>query len=185
VKSRVFRDQIEHILNIEGGFTNDPVDRGGATKYGITLNFYKNNVDSNATVDDIRNLTKSEAKEIYYEHFWKNASKTTSDVTYDDLPEPVASVTFNFGINMGSDRGHTLLQKAINASGGNVSVDGWLGPETVRASTHLDTSEIVKRYGVEVSMFYYQIVKNDSSQEKFLEGWFYRVSDGVLKAITG
>ena len=40
-----FSERFEHafaeLLGIEGGFVDDPVDRGGATKYGISLRFLK------------------------------------------------------------------------------------------------------------------------------------------------
>ena len=31
--------QLRKLLEIEGGWVNDPKDRGGATKYGISLRF--------------------------------------------------------------------------------------------------------------------------------------------------
>ena len=36
-----FEEAFEDLLGIEGGFVDDPVDRGGTTKYGISLRFLK------------------------------------------------------------------------------------------------------------------------------------------------
>lgn len=54
---------IPHILKWEGEskFTNDPLDRGGATKYGITLNtlqsnHYDINHDGKINTEDVKSL---------------------------------------------------------------------------------------------------------------------------------
>ena len=47
---------------MEGGYVNDPIDKGGETKYGISKRSYPNL--------DIKNLTKEQAREIYYKDFW-------------------------------------------------------------------------------------------------------------------
>ena len=49
-----FDEIIDHVLEHEGGYVNDPKDLGGETKYGITKRFYPD--------VDIKNLTKEDAK---------------------------------------------------------------------------------------------------------------------------
>jgi len=51
-------------LDLEGNenYTNDPDDPGGETKYGICKKYHP-------TVD-IKNLTLSQAKQIYLEKYW-------------------------------------------------------------------------------------------------------------------
>ena len=65
------RDKIiAFIIDVEvgpyknGGYTNDPVDAGGETKWGISKR-------ANPDVD-IKNLTKEEAIEIYARKYWKD-----------------------------------------------------------------------------------------------------------------
>src|SRR5215468_2796972 len=52
----------------EGGarFTDNPDDRGGATKYGISQRAYPN--------EDIANLTEDQAKAIYKQDYWDRVS---------------------------------------------------------------------------------------------------------------
>ena len=45
-----FEEIIEDVLKHEGGYVNDPHDRGGETNFGITKKFYPD--------VDIKNLTK-------------------------------------------------------------------------------------------------------------------------------
>jgi lysozyme family protein len=56
-------------------FVNDPRDRGGATKMGITLNTWKaygydKNKDGKINAEDIKLLSENDAKKIFYEKFW-------------------------------------------------------------------------------------------------------------------
>ena len=58
-------DQIvQEILAREAGLEDNPLDRGGITKYGITLSTLRQ-VRPDATADDIRALSSSEAAAIY------------------------------------------------------------------------------------------------------------------------
>jgi len=45
----------------EGGYVNDPDDLGGEINYGICKRYFPD--------EDIKNLTKERAKELYYEHY--------------------------------------------------------------------------------------------------------------------
>ena len=53
-----FIKSFEEIIGIEGGYVNDPKDKGGETKYGISKRSYPHL--------DIKNLTLNEAEYIYY-----------------------------------------------------------------------------------------------------------------------
>ena len=60
-----FNEIIEEVLEAEGGFVNDPDDLGGATNFGVTQKSYSAFLGSEASVDDVRNMTRDEAKECY------------------------------------------------------------------------------------------------------------------------
>lgn len=91
----LFLKSIPWILKWEGGYVNDPHDRGGETKYGISKRKYPNL--------DIKNLTKEKAIELYEKDFWYNtiASK---------LKWPACLAAFNIAINSGSGRLSKYLQ---------------------------------------------------------------------------
>src|SRR6185369_7462378 len=71
---RVFAD--------EGGYTNDPVDPGGATNWGITIYDARMYWKRDATPNDVRNMPKAVAAEIYRKHY-------ANPMRYDDLPAGV------------------------------------------------------------------------------------------------
>jgi len=58
----LYMTPFEKILTLEGGYSIDPDDPGGETKYGISKRSYPN--------IDIKNLTPDQAFEIYKADFW-------------------------------------------------------------------------------------------------------------------
>ena len=71
-------DDLDRALNFlleeEGGWSNHPSDRGGATMFGITQATYnawrKKKGKAPLTV---RNITQQEAKDLYKEEYWDAA----------------------------------------------------------------------------------------------------------------
>jgi hypothetical protein len=57
-----FDKAFEFTVGLEGGYSNDPNDPGGETKYGISKRF-------NPEVD-VKNLTLEQAKDIYRRKYW-------------------------------------------------------------------------------------------------------------------
>lgn len=82
---RAFNFWWPYAKEVEGGYVNDPDDRGGATNMGVTIgtaqtlaqsnNRWHNLLDKNQNgsidADDIRQLTEPDAKKIAYEVFWQ------------------------------------------------------------------------------------------------------------------
>ena len=150
-----FDEIIEHVLEKEGGYVNDPTDLGGETNYGITKRFYPD--------VDIKNLTKEQAKEIYKRDYWdKNR--------VDELPEQLRHIFFDMCVNQGRGTAVKVLQRAANAKGAKLKVDGGMGPATLKAVQNLEHDR-VKSYRV---LHYANLVINKPEQEKFWYGWFKR-----------
>ena len=64
------------IISHEGGYVNDPDDPGGPTKYGVTLaTAQQHNLDKNSdgrvTEQDVRQLTKVDAKRIFIHSYFR------------------------------------------------------------------------------------------------------------------
>lgn len=84
--SSAFEAAVETILGHEGGYANDPDDRGGETKFGISKRAYPHL--------DIRNLTRDAAVEIYRRDYWEALGA-------DSLPPELQEVAFDAAVNQG------------------------------------------------------------------------------------
>ena len=58
------------VLSVEGGYSNNPKDRGGPTQFGVAWNFHKDTLHQWWGLTDIRQITKDQAKQLYYIKFW-------------------------------------------------------------------------------------------------------------------
>uniref|UniRef100_A0A7V3ZJQ2 TtsA-like Glycoside hydrolase family 108 domain-containing protein n=1 Tax=Dictyoglomus thermophilum TaxID=14 RepID=A0A7V3ZJQ2_DICTH len=85
----------EWILEIEGGYVNDPRDPGGETKFGISKRSYPDL--------DIKKITIEKAMEIYRKNFW-------DPLPLENLPFSVAFVIFDTSINTGKETALVLMK---------------------------------------------------------------------------
>ena len=150
-----FNDIIEKVLKHEGGYVNDPNDLGGETNFGITKRFYPD--------VDIKNLTKEDAKQIYYKDYWKKNK-------CDKMPDQLKHIYFDMCVNMGKRTAVKILQRASVNKGKDIDVDGGLGAMTLEAIKNVEL-ERVRAYRVK---YYVDIVNKKPEQEKFYFGWFRR-----------
>jgi|APTNR8051073442_1049403.scaffolds.fasta_scaffold00075_106 lysozyme family protein len=145
-----FNTLIELVLKREGGYVNDPKDRGGETKYGISKRAFPK--------EDIKNLTTSRAKDLYLKHYWLPAR-------CESVPDHLRDIHFDSAVNHGVRMAIKLLQRAAG-----IKDDGLFGPKTVEAATRVSLDAYVR----ERLAYYERIIANDPSQAKFRRGWVSR-----------
>lgn len=145
----------EMILAHEGGiYTNHPLDHGGPTKWGITLEELARYRGRPCTAEDVRNLTRDEAADIY-RHFYI--------APFTGLSFTLKPNVVDMGVNAGVTRATILLQQTIGAD-----VDGRMGPKTrALADTRL-WSDLYT--GVRLA-YYESIIARDVSQKVWRNGW--------------
>lgn len=174
------------ILKHEGGLTDDPVDRGGITNYGISLKFAQGtqdyellDIDRDGDIDreDIKKLTKEQAIEVYKKHFW-------NPFKLDDEPSnSVALLIFDSAVNHGIGGASNLIQKTLVDMGYNISIDGKVGPKTLAALHNADSDEFINMFLSVRERYYRRIVEKNPSQNRFLRGWLNRIKS-LRSAVT-
>lgn len=115
-----FSRALEIVLENEGGYVNDPRDRGGATNKGITQKTYQDWLNKNKLQGDIQHIPDDHLQSIYRE-YW-------DAIHGDQLPELIAIQMFDFAVNSGPKRAIKALQSAIGTK-----IDGVIGPQTQKA----------------------------------------------------
>ncbi len=75
-----FKTALDFVFNSEGGFSDRKSDRGGRTNLGVTqstYNYYR--TKRGLPCKDVKNITREEAKNVYYEDFWKASGADNID----------------------------------------------------------------------------------------------------------
>lgn len=168
-------DIIDQTIGHEGGFVNDPDDPGGATKYGITIGTLRA-VRGRATVQDVRDLTRDEAVEIYRDRYFYRPR-------IDELPIAMQPTVFDMYVNAGGNA-IKILQRLLSEFNEQVSVDGALGPQTISATerAYRRAGEfLVDAYGIARRNYYFRIADRRPQSRKYARrrdggkgGWITR-----------
>jgi lysozyme family protein len=193
-----FEDRVNHVLNSEGGFVNDPIDRGGPTNRGISWNVWVENAQNilgkQPTLSNLENLSADDAKTIYKVKFWDK-------IYLDDIEDgDLRWLLFDFYVNSGGNA-IIVLQKELNKMGYSLSIDGVMGPNTINAINSSNIIGLYNNFKEGRRTFYEKIVQKDidrylkkhpsanenelryNTQLRFKNGWINRVNTFVEKTI--
>ena len=158
---------------------NSRADRGGPTKYGITWGTLAA-AYSQGIVDhsDITALTKTEANKIYEANYWRPSRS-------DKMQWPLCLCHYDCAVNAGVGGAAKQLQRAVNEIAGKniVSIDGVIGPATLKAIDALDAKKLFDSYLSVRESFYRGLVAKTPSQGAFLNGWLKRLERVRKEAI--
>lgn len=152
------------VLIIEDGYVDDPDDKGGETKYGISKASFPN--------EDIRNLTLDRAMELYEKCYWK--PMCLSQIANQEIAEEL----FDTAVNMGVKQAVRIAQEAIGLLPFHpgLKVDGVMGPQTLSAiNSYRHHRTLLKVLNGLQFEHYRKIVKSHPSQAKFFRGWMRRI----------
>ncbi|MDR3179407.1 MAG: hypothetical protein LBT70_00720 [Holosporaceae bacterium] len=158
--SHKFLKAFDYLMYHEGGYVKDPKDAGGETKYGISKLSYPKL--------DIKNLTRDQAKKIYFCDFWLKAK------CEDIVDENIAIKLFDLAVHSGIQQAIRLIQRALRAAGEQVAEDGIIGPITLAAINKSDPTDLLAALKSEAAGYYRLIANANPSQQKFIEGWLRR-----------
>lgn len=151
-----FNEAFENVLLEEGGFVDDPNDKGGITKYGISQKSYP--------YLDIAKLTKEDAEKLYKKDYWDS---TRIGEIQD---QKVANKLFSLAVNMGIKNATLCLQRAArSASGVFLIEDGILGKNTI-ANVNLCKGDVLLAALKSEAAAIYRAFKNP----RFERGWLNR-----------
>jgi lysozyme family protein len=122
---------IDSLLEREGGYVNNPADKGGPTNFGITEAVAR----AQGYSGSMQSLPRDDAADIYKRLYWL---RPHFDEVADRSPA-VASELFDTGVNMGPAVAVTFLQRALTALNRNgkdypdLVPDGRIGGATLTA----------------------------------------------------
>lgn len=155
-----FTKAVEYVLGVEKGYVNDPDDSGGETNYGISKSAYPQ--------IDIKNLTRSEAIDIYYKDYWLKGN-------FDKVNDyRLATLGFSVAVTSGVKAGGKILQKACNLLGADLVVDGALGTKSIQKINGYKYPKALLTAARYFATDHYRSCRN---APKYLAGWLGRIAD--------
>ncbi|HVJ54861.1 MAG TPA: glycosyl hydrolase 108 family protein [Aliidongia sp.] len=161
------------VMMHEGGYQNDPRDRGNwtggavgagvlkGTKYGISA--------ASFPTLDIANLTPQQAGALYEAEFWRRFH-------IDELPAPASAKVMDMAVNCGGTPAVTALQRALAACGMPVAVDALIGPVTVAAARACDPQTLYRALCDQMAAHYRAVVERHPEEAEYLGAWLRRAA---------
>ena len=179
-----FKEALKHTLEFEGGYANDPADRGGETFRGVSRKNWPG-WDGWNIIDklkfqgikkprDIDTVLKNDqdmaglVADFYKRNFWEPFDRL-------GLPPRATAKLFDTAVNVGVGQAVKFLQQSLNDCGESLVVDGKIGPATQAALVPC-TDSLVDIIAKKQAAFYRAIVAKRPDQKKFLNGWLRRAA---------
>ena len=175
--SAAFTKAFELTVGHEGGYSNNPHDKGGPTKFGITERVAR----ENGYKGDMKDLPIELAQQVYRAFYW-NPLQLDTVAAWDTA---VAEKLFDTAVNMGVGIVARFFQSALNAlnvdARGNplypdVALDGAIGGKVLAClnllARPIDKAVMLKMLETQQGEKYLQIVQANASQKVFIRGWY-------------
>ncbi|MNL24091.1 putative Peptidoglycan domain protein [compost metagenome] len=173
----------------EGGYSNNPNDRGGETWCGIARNFFPRwggwriiDEYKKSNPATFKQLIAKDAKlgsyvaDFFKTEFW---DKLSLDKVVN---QAIANELYDTGVNMGIGKVQGFIQEALNLCNNNqqlypnIKVDGKLGPITLQLiNNHPNPQRLFNTLNILQGERYLNIIRNNETQEEFWGGWQGRV----------
>lgn len=174
-----FSKALPVVLNNEGWYSCVAGDTGGETWCGISRNNFPSwpgwqIVDAHRGDPDFPHCLRAIPElATLVASFYRNAFwiKLGAGVLTD---QGVATQWLDASVNLGIREGTTILQRAINSTGGDVGVDGIPGPQTLGGANTVDPVRLLAAFRAERVRVYRMIVAAHPGDAQFLDGWIAR-----------
>lgn len=172
-----FKESLVKLRGHEGKYSNNPLDKGGETMWGITAAVAR----ANGYKDEMSKMPYSVAQVIYKRQYWD--INKLDDI--DKLCPQLADQMFNAGVNIGTGVAAKFLQRLLNVYNRDqrdyrdIEVDGQVGSMTIATLAALvtkrgkgDTDEqLLKSFRSLQGAHYISIAEKSTPQEEFVWGW--------------
>lgn len=179
--SKAFEAWFKEMQRWEGGRSNHPADRGGATNRGVIWTTYQR-------------LAQRLGMAGTWDHFWNRFTENDAKAFAFEFARGVRAEEFDVpavgymiaDMNWGGGSFQVkYAQRAISeASGQNLVIDGVIGELTVKAANSVRNGkalfDLVTQYRRQAML---DIIRNNPSQKVFQAGWENRIA-GVYRSLA-
>lgn len=154
-------------LQYEGGYSNNLLDPGGITNYGVTAK----TAASFGYTGDMHDIPIGLVVDIYKNGYW-DILKLDEMINQD-----LANNVFDFGVNAGTHESALTLQRSVNMLGRvQLTTDGNIGSATLTEVNSLDADSLINNFQSLRVKYYQALVIEKPSLQEFLNDWVNRAS---------
>lgn len=174
-----FKQALAETLKAEGGYVNDPQDRGGETYKGVARKMnpkwagwvtidqlrqrsnFPRNLDADAGLQD-------QIASFYEGNYWDRVRG--DDIGNQDIAESI----FDFAVNAGPVTAIKLAQLTVGAG-----VDGVMGDQTLARINADEPRAFLAMFALNKIGRYVSICDKNPDNRKFFYGWVKRTLEGL------
>lgn len=167
----LFATGLEHVLEMEGGWTDDQFDPGGPTNKGITLRVFaewKGVAPDAGLKAELKRIPDEAVRDIYQQRYWRPAHCA-------EMAPALAFFHFDAAVNHGVTGAMRLMQRAVDTD-----ADGEIGPNTRAAIARFPVADVLHRYA-ETRRARYRALPHFW---RFGRGWLARVDKTLARALA-
>lgn len=165
-----YKELVPKVLKWEGGWSDDPADKGGATMKGVTLATYvayraKKGL-SVPSKQDLKNISQNEWNDIFKNLYWDRWKADT--INNQSIANLIVDWVWTSGIY-----GIKFPQQVLG-----VTADGIVGPKTISAiNNYPNQKELFDKLWDRRKQHFTAIANSRPGNKKFLKGWLNRLND--------
>lgn len=189
-----FEIAFDETMQFEGGYANDPDDRGGETYRGIARRFH-DQWPGWVIIDEVKEQSPNDFRHRVDQHLeLQEMVKTFYRTTFwkaiegDEIEDQhIANELFDTGVNQGAGTAIRYLQESLNllnrkpAETPDLEIDGIMGEKTLERLRRTIENErnrpdsLLKLLNLFQGYRYIVRAQQDATQRKFIRGWLTRV----------
>ena len=147
-KFRGFPSSLDAIISVfEGGgvTTDDPLDPGGLTRFGVSQRSFPD--------EDIRNMSRSRAATLFQQIHGK-------EINVDKLDEPLRTALFDFAVNSGAPQAKTSLHRVLGLAPRAAMSERIVGQQTLDAIRELGVERVTRELNEDRQRFLNDLAAN-------------------------
>jgi lysozyme family protein len=185
-----FNEVYGRVMQHEGGYANNPADKGRETYAGISRRFHPN-WQGWKDIDEIKKQQgpipnnkifpslSGAVREFYRKHYWD----AVLGEAYSDYA--LALQIFDTAVNCGVRTASKMLQRTLNVLNrrgrlwADIEADGIIGARTIEALNYAyvagKANLVLNTFCILRGSYYIEIMERDETQEVWAEAWLSRL----------
>jgi lysozyme family protein len=152
---------------LSGIITNDPLDSGGTTRFGLTKKFHPELATQGFFDKDV--VPSDRALIMAQQAYQSQYAQSLMLVSFNS--QAIATAMLSFAVVEGNHAAVKCLQTSVTECGTPITVDGLLGHATIDGANSISPAILLQEWIEQEDFYFESIVERNSSQQRFLKGW--------------